>query len=51
MEVSDKDEMDRSNMELIQEIIVYVKRTYWDMSAYLKGLHLTLDSWIPLRDE
>lgn len=30
---------------------MYVSRTYSAMVPYLKGLHLTLDSWRPDRDE
>jgi hypothetical protein len=31
--------------------LVYVSRTYRAMVPYLKGIHLTLDSWQPNRDE
>ena len=51
MESSEKDGMDNSKMESIRGLLVYMSRTYWDMNPYLKGLHLTLDSWIPLRDK
>ena len=30
--------------------MVYVARTYQYMNPYLKGFHLTLDSWRPFQD-
>ena len=30
--------------------LLYVTRTYPSMVPYLKGIHLTLDSWRPQRD-
>ena len=33
------------------DIFVYVDQTYRDMNSYLKGLHLTLDSWRPHREK
>ena len=32
-------------LESIREFLVYVSRTYTEMVPYLKGIHLTLDSW------
>ena len=49
MEDRDKYGMDRSKIEWIRGFLVYVAREYRDMNLYLKGLHLTLDSWRPLR--
>ena len=46
-----RDEMNRDSIELIRELLVYVARTYIDINPYLKGLHLTLDSFGPLRYE
>ena len=43
--------MYRASMESIRGLLVYVSKTYKDMIPYLKGLHLTLDSWRPFRDE
>ena len=37
--------MPRAELESIRGFLVYVARTYWDMVAYLKGLHLTIDIW------
>ena len=37
--------MDRARLEAIRGLLVYSARTYRDMNPYLKGLHLTLDSW------
>ena len=33
------------NLESIRGFLVYVTRTYPEMVPYLKGIHLTLDSW------
>ena len=41
----------RSRMESIIGFLVYVSRTYKDITPYLKGVHLTLESWRPYRDE
>jgi hypothetical protein len=38
-------------LESARGFLVYVARTYGAMVPYLKGLHLTLDSWRPDRDE
>jgi hypothetical protein len=32
-------------LESIRGFLVYVSRTYPKMTPYLKGIHLTLDSW------
>jgi hypothetical protein len=37
--------------EKYRGFLVYVSRTYRAMVRYLKGLHLSLDSWHPERDE
>ena len=42
--------MYRARMEFIRGLLVYVSRTYRDMNPYLKGVHLTLDSWRPYID-
>jgi hypothetical protein len=39
-----------SELESIHGFFVYVLRTYPAFSPYLKGLHMTLDSWGPSRD-
>jgi hypothetical protein len=34
-------------LEQQREFLVYISRTYPLMVPYLKGIHLTLDSWRP----
>ena len=43
--------MPRARMESIIGFLVYVSRTYKETTPYLKGVHLTLDSWRTYRDE
>ena len=52
MKIEDREEggLDRDKMELIRGFLVYMARTYQDMNPYLKGLHLTLDSWRQFRE-
>jgi hypothetical protein len=38
-------------LESARGFIIYVLRTYTSMIPYLKGLHLTIDSWRPNRDD
>ena len=38
-------------MESIIGFLIYVSMKYRDANPYLKGIHLTLDSWIPYREE
>jgi hypothetical protein len=38
-------------LERIRGFLVYFVRTYPSFSPYLKGIHLTLDSWQPGRDQ
>ena len=33
-------------LEFIRGLLVYVARNYKEFMHYLKGLHLTIDSWI-----
>ena len=49
MEDKEEGSLDRDNMESIRGFLVYVAKMYRDMNPYLKGLHLTLDSWRPFR--
>ena len=49
MEMEDSDRMHLARMESIIGLLIYVTRKYRDMNTYLKGLHLTLDIWIPYR--
>ena len=43
--------MSRERMDSIRGFLVYVSSTYKYMTPYLKGVNLTLDSWIPFRDK
>ncbi len=43
--------MPRKRLEQIRGFLIYVGRTYRWMNPYLKGLHLTIDSWREDRDE
>jgi hypothetical protein len=47
----DVDRLDRNRLEQIRGFLIYVARTYNFFTPYLKGLHLTIDSWRPDRDE
>jgi hypothetical protein len=42
---------DYKTLEQQRGFLVYVSRTYPVMVPYLKGIHLTLDSWRPNRDQ
>jgi hypothetical protein len=41
----------RVHLESAQGLLIYVPRMYMSMIPVLKGLHLTIDSWQPNRDE
>ncbi len=41
------DAIDFKQLESYRGFLVYLSRTYPVMNAYLKGIHLTLDSWRP----
>jgi hypothetical protein len=43
--------LDRKRLESARGFLVYVARTYTTMLPYLKGVHLTIDSWRAHRDE
>ena len=51
MEMEDSEGINRARMESIIGFLIYVSMKYRDMNPYLKGIHLTLDSWIPYRDK
>ena len=40
----------REELEIIQRFLVYVSRTYVHFKPYLKGLHLSIESWKEFRD-
>ena len=41
----------RKDLERIRGFLVYVATTYDILTPYLRGIHLTLDSWRPNRDD
>ena len=41
-----EDRVPHKRLELIKGLLVYVARNYKGVMHYLKGLHLTIDSWI-----
>jgi hypothetical protein len=49
-EMIDWPTLDRKILERIRGVLIYVSRTYRWMVPYLKGLHLTIDSWRADRD-
>jgi len=42
--------LDHKRLESYRGSLVYLSRTYPSLVPYLKGIHLTLDSWRPHRD-
>ena len=44
------DKIDRKELERIRGFLVYVSLTFHCLVPYLKGIHLTLESWRPDRD-
>ena len=51
MDMEDSEGMHWDRMESILGLLIYVTIKYRYMNPYLKGIHLTLDSWIPYRDK
>ena len=45
------EEIDRKELEKIRGFLVYVSLTFQSMVPYLKGIHLTLESWRPDQNE
>ena len=43
--------LQHKGLERKRGFLIYVTRTYTSMVPYLKGIHLTLDSWRKGRDE
>ena len=43
--------LDRHRLEQMRGFLNYVCQTYKNMTPYLTGLHMTIDSWRPNRDE
>jgi hypothetical protein len=42
--------LDRHRLESIRGFLLYLTRTYPNMTPHLKGLHLSIDGWRPDRD-
>ena len=38
-------------METNQVLLIYVDWTYMDLNPYMKGIHLTIDGWLQVREE
>ena len=51
MELEDSEGMHWARMESIIWFLIYVSMKYRGKNTYLKGIHLTLDSWILYRDK
>jgi hypothetical protein len=47
----ESDTIDFKPLESYRGFLIYISRTYPAITPYLKGIHLTLDSWRPWRDE
>ena len=47
---ADSTQIPRKDLERIRGFLVYVATTYSVLTPYLRGIHLTLDSWRPNRD-
>lgn len=41
--------MDFKTLESYREYLIYISRTYPSINSYLKGIHLSIDSWWPWR--
>ena len=44
-------ELDRKRLEQIRGFLNYVCQTYWNLTPYLIGIHMSIDSWRSGRDE
>jgi hypothetical protein len=44
-------DIDFKTLESYRGFLIYIARTYPTITPFLKGIHLTLDSWRPWRDE
>ena len=51
MELEDSEGINWARMESIIGFLIYISRKYRDIYIYLKGIHLTMDIWIPYRDK
>jgi hypothetical protein len=50
-EVSQKQDLEHKSLEQKRGFFVHLQRVYPTIAPYLKGMHLTLDSWRPGRDK
>ena len=48
---TERSPIDHKRLESCRGFLVYVSNTYRAMIPYLKGIHLTVDSWRPDRDD
>jgi hypothetical protein len=51
LSIQSSDLIDHKTLESYRGFLIYVSRTYPAIVPYLKGIHLTLDSWRPWRAE
>jgi hypothetical protein len=49
--IQESNMIDHKVLESYRGFLVYISRTYPAITPYLKGIHLTLDSWRPWRSE
>lgn len=49
--IAESDKIDFKTLESHRGFLIYLVRTYPAMNPYLKGIHLTLDSWRPWRKD
>jgi hypothetical protein len=50
-QIAVSDTIDFKKLESYRGFLVYLARTYPTLTPYLKGIHLSLDSWRPWRKE
>jgi hypothetical protein len=49
--MNDESMIDFKTLESYRGFLIYISRTYPSITPYLKGIHLTLDSWRLWRDD
>lgn len=49
--LQDEEGILHKELEKCRGFLIYVSRTYLAFKPYLRGLHKTIDSWRPCRDE
>ena len=45
------EEISHNTLQKCRGFLIYVSRTYRPMIPFLRGIHMTIDSWRPFRDE